>query len=259
MRNIPLHTVDATPRDVLAIATDYPAGTLLPMHQHRRAQLLYGISGLMEVETNDGAWVIPPYNAVWIPAEKPHQVRMQGVSTRSLYIEATRELRPSHACEVLMITPLLHQLLLASADVPPLYNEQGHEGALMQLILFEVQTAQTRNLFAPIPKDSWLADQCRTFLAAPSIKIGPEHWAMEKHTSVRHFTRLFKQQTGLTFQEWRQQACLMAAVTQLAAGQSVTHIALELGYETPNSFSAMFKNKMGLSPFSFQKRLHHNH
>ena len=85
MLNILLHSVDAVARDVLAIGTDYTPGTLLPTHSHRRAQFLYGMSGLMEVETDDGAWTIPPYSGVWIPASKPHSVRMQGVSTRSLY------------------------------------------------------------------------------------------------------------------------------------------------------------------------------
>ena len=63
MLNIPLHSVDAVARDVLAIGTDYTPGTLLPTHSHRRAQFLYGMSGLMEVETDDGAWTIPPYSA----------------------------------------------------------------------------------------------------------------------------------------------------------------------------------------------------
>ncbi|MFS4517751.1 AraC family transcriptional regulator, partial [Delftia tsuruhatensis] len=62
MLNIPLHSVDAVARDVLAIGTDYTPGTLLPTHSHRRAQFLYGMSGLMEVETDDGAWTIPPYS-----------------------------------------------------------------------------------------------------------------------------------------------------------------------------------------------------
>ena len=34
-------------------------------------QVLYGMSRVMEVETDDGAWAIPPYSGVWIPAGKP--------------------------------------------------------------------------------------------------------------------------------------------------------------------------------------------
>ena len=104
MRNVPLDSVDAVARPVLAIGTDYPPGTLLDTHTHRRAQVLYGMSGVMEVETDDGAWAIPPYSGVWIPAGKPHRVRMQGVSTRSLYIEPAAAPRPADHCEALVIS-----------------------------------------------------------------------------------------------------------------------------------------------------------
>ena len=155
MRNVPLDSVDAVARPVLAIGTDYPPGTLLDTHTHRRAQVLYGMSGVMEVETDDGAWAIPPYSGVWIPAGKPHRVRMQGVSTRSLYIEPAAAPRRQTTARRWLF-PLLHQLLLASADMPALYDEDGRDGALAQLLLHEVRQAQTMPLFAPIPKTASL-------------------------------------------------------------------------------------------------------
>lgn len=255
MRNILLEEVDSTPRRVVAIGTDYEQEVLLTRHKHRRAQLLYGITGLMEVETDDGAWVIPPYNAVWIPAEKPHQVRMKGVSTRSLYIEGSQAPRQSISCEVLVINPLLHQLLLASADIPAYYNEQGRDGAVIELLLYEINQAATRDLFAPIPKDKSLARICRLFLAAPSIVSTPEEWAERMHKSLRSFSRFFKQETGMTFREWRQQACLMAAISQLTAKKSVTQVAFDLGYESYSAFSTMFRARLGISPQAFQKQL----
>src|SRR5690606_34408925 len=160
MRNIPLDSVDAVARPVLAIGTDYPPGTLLDTHTHRRAQVLYGMRGVMEVETDDGAWAIPPYSGVWIPAGKPHRVRMEGVSTRSLYIEPEAARRLTKQCEVLVMTPLLHWLLLASVDLPALYDEDGRDGALVKLLPHEVSLARTMPLFAPIPRDLRLAKLC---------------------------------------------------------------------------------------------------
>jgi hypothetical protein len=185
MLNIPLHTVDAVPRDVLAIGTDYTPGTLLPTHSHRRAQFLYGMSGLMEVETDDGAWTIPPYSGVWIPASKPHSVRMQGVSTRSLYVEPAAAPRPGPHCEALVVSPLLHQLLLSCADLPALYDEQGRDSALVQLVLHEVASARSLPLFAPIPRDEKLAALCKQFLAQPSIRATPQDWAQALNKSLR--------------------------------------------------------------------------
>ncbi|RSC26095.1 MULTISPECIES: AraC family transcriptional regulator [Pseudomonas] len=248
MRNVPLCQVDATPRPVLAIATDYPPGTLLPRHVHRRAQFLYGMSGLMEVLTDDGAWVVPPYSGVWIPSGKPHQVLMRGVSTRSLYIEAVAAPRLGQACEALLVTPLLHQLLLASAELPALYDPQGRDGQLVGLILHELRSAERLPLFAPMPGEPRLALLCQAFLAAPSISTTAEAWAMHLNWSPRTFSRRFREQTGLSFGQWRQQACLMAAVTRLAAGEAVTRVALDLGYDSPSAFSSMYRRVMGEAP-----------
>ncbi|MDU2613246.1 MAG: hypothetical protein E7C76_20680, partial [Pseudomonas aeruginosa] len=51
MRNASIEQYDTTPRAVVAMGTDYPDGYLLPRHRHRRAQLLYGASGGMQVRT----------------------------------------------------------------------------------------------------------------------------------------------------------------------------------------------------------------
>ncbi|MEF9963958.1 MAG: helix-turn-helix transcriptional regulator [Comamonas sp.] len=251
MRNLPLASVDTVARPLLAIGTDYEPGTLLDTHSHRRAQVLYGMSGLMEVETDDGAWVIPPYSGVWIPAGKPHRVRMQGVSTRSLYIEPAAAPREGSHCEALVISPLLHQLLLASMAIPALYDEQGRDGALAQLLLHEVRLAPTMPLFAPIPQDARLAQQCKAFLQSPNIQAVPDDWAKQLHKSLRSFNRLFRQQTGMSFGAWRQQACLLAALPRLSAGQSVTQVALELGYDSPSAFSTMFRKRLGRVPSGF--------
>lgn len=248
MLNIPLHTVDAVARDVLAIGTDYTPGTLLPTHSHRRAQFLYGMSGLMEVESDDGAWTIPPYSGVWIPTGKPHSVRMQGVSTRSLYIEPAAAPRPGPHCEALVVTPLLHHLLLSCAGLPALYDEQGRDGALVRLVLHEVAAAKCLPLFAPIPRDERLAALCKQFLARPRIGSTPQEWAGALNKSLRTFSRFFLQQTGMGFGAWRQQACLLAAVSRLSAGASVTEVAMELGYDSPSAFSTMFRKALGRIP-----------
>ncbi|WP_104204568.1 AraC family transcriptional regulator [Billgrantia saliphila] len=259
MRNVALDSVDATPREVLAIGTDYLHGALLETHTHRRAQFLYGMTGLMEVGTDDGAWVVPPYSGVWIPAGKPHRVRMLGVSTRSLYIEPEASPRHTRHCEVLIVSPLLHQLLLASAEVPASYDESGRDGALLQLVLHELHQAATLPLFAPLPRDPQLARLCADFLRRPCIQTSPVEWARRLNKSQRTFTRFFRQQTGLSFGAWRQQACLLAALPKLSAGASITAVALELGYDSPSAFSTMFRKALGQPPSDFVGTSHPNH
>lgn len=251
MLNVPLDSVDASPCAALAIGTDYSFGTLLDTHSHRRAQFLYGMTGLMEVGTEEGAWVVPPYTGVWIPAGKPHRVRMNGVSARSVYVLPESAPRSSPGCEVLVVSPLLHALLLASSDVPAHYAADSREGALMQLILFELNRAPTLPLFAPMPRDPALAKLCAALLAHPDIRASADDWARQLHCSPRTFARLFQQQTGMPFGAWRQQACLLAALSRLSAGTPVTEVALDLGYDSPSAFSTMFRKALGVPPSSF--------
>lgn len=253
MRNIPLSEVDHVSRPVLAVGTDYLQETLLLPHTHRRAQFLYGIRGLMEVETDDGAWVIPPYSGVWIPAGKRHQVLMRGVSTRSLYIEKSVPVRDIGQCEALIVSPLLHQLLLASEEIPALYDQQGRDGAILRLTLEELRLAPALPLFAPLPPDARLAKLCREFLKAPDITRRAEVWAEKLNCSPRTFSRLFRNQTGMSFGKWRQQASIMAAVTRLSSGQSVTGVALGLGYDSPGAFSSMYRRQMGCAPAAHKR------
>jgi AraC-like DNA-binding protein len=64
----------------------------------------------------------------------------------------------------------------------------------------------------------------------------------------RAFTRTFRRETGMSFGAWRQQACLLVALPRLAAGEPVTSIALDVGYESVAAFSTMFKRLLGISP-----------
>lgn len=70
---------------------------------------------------------------------------------------------------------------------------------------------------------------------------------------MRTLVRLFPTQTGMTFREWRQQCRLLRALELLAAGDSVTRVALKLGYEDSSSFIAMFKRSLGTTPTRYFK------
>ena len=58
--------------------------------------------------------------------------------------------------------------------------------------------------------------------------------------------RLFLRHTGMTFGRWRQR--LLAAMERLARGERVLDVALDLGYESPSAFAAMFRKALGEPP-----------
>ena len=245
--------LENTPRPVLAVGKDYPADYELDRHQHRRGQLLYAAHGVVAVSTPDGAWVAPPERAVWIPGGTPHAVRMVGtVSTRSVLIETGLCPSLGHACRVLGVSALLRGLLVAAADMPVEYDLNGRDGMVMNLLLAELERAPVIPIAVPFPTSLTLARKCHAFLASPTPHDTIASWSAELGVGRRSFTRAFRRETGMSFAEWRQQACLLIALPRLAAGEAVTSIAVDLGYDSPAAFATMFKRRLGISPSHYQ-------
>lgn len=236
-------------RPLVALGNEYRDGHRVDPHQHRRAQLLYGFSGVVLATTPDGTLVMPPERGMWIPAGVTHSVRMLGdVSMRSVYIKPHAiETMPDH-CQVVEISPLLRALIAEAVDIPVEYDPNDRSGAVMALLLHELARLKPLPLSLPLPRNPVLSQKCQDFLLHPTAHDTIDSWANRLSMSRRAFTRMFRLETGLSFVEWRQQACLHAALPRLVAGTPVTTIALDLGYKNPAAFTSMFKRAFGYAP-----------
>nr|WP_268828294.1 helix-turn-helix domain-containing protein [Lysobacter gummosus] len=56
--------------------------------------------------------------------------------------------------------------------------------------------------------------------------------------------------------QWRQRTRLMRALERLAAGEAVTAVTLDLGYDSVSAFIAMFRRHLGATPTQYLKSLH---
>lgn len=251
MRNTRIDRYEDTPRDVIASGNEYPSHFVLPSHSHRRCQLLYAATGVITVITSAGSWVIPPRRALWIPSGVAHEVHMSGpVSTRSAYVrrEAAEASGLSAHCQVIAVSPLLHELLMEAVDLPAEYELEGRDGHVMTLLLDEIRRMPELALSTPLPHERRLASLCRQLIESPSLEVSIDSMASRAGMSRRNFTRLFRAQTGMSFINWRQQACLLAALTRLGSGETITQVAIDLGYGNPSAFTAAFRRVLGAPP-----------
>ncbi|WP_245818082.1 AraC family transcriptional regulator [Granulicella rosea] len=236
-------------RPVLALGGTYPPLHHVRPHSHRRSQLFCPLTGIATASTSQGAWAVPAMRGLWIPAGVRHELRMQGVvEMQSLYFEPSVTANMPSRCRVVAISPLMRNLIHEAVALPVRYAREGRSGALMQLIQFEIARLPELPLSLPFPTDKALARLCRRFLLHPTAADNIDDWATALHASRRTFTRLFRRETGLSFVAWRQQACILKALPLLASGASVTHTALELGYENPAAFTTLFKRVLGAPP-----------
>lgn len=250
--NLHIDTVDHLPRAVIAIGSDYQDGHLVAPHRHRRGQLISGASGVVVLSTLEGAWVMPPQRGMWIPPGTEHHVRMVGaVKMQSLYVEpdAAPDM-PAH-CQVVGISPFMRSLITEAVNLAPDYELEGRAGALMQLIQYEMRRLPALPLALHFPAHGPLSELCRQFVHEPNIHETIDLWAEALGVSRRSFTRLFRRETGMSFVAWRQQACLLCAMPRLVAGEPVTTVAIDLGYENPAAFTLMFRRAFGGPPLAY--------
>jgi len=140
----------------------------------------------------------------------------------------------------------LRQLLLKAPQLTVPFS--AHDQLIFDLIHCELAQAEIIPLHLPLPQHVGLLAICQTFLAAPNIHISPTSIAEQLHMSERHFSRLFKQEVGLSFSLWRQQACVLLSLERLMKHQPIHQIAYDLGFKNPAAFSTMFQRIMGISP-----------
>jgi len=218
-------------------------------HAHRRSQLLVSVRGLITCEVENGLWLVPSHNALWIPPGIDHSVRCTGeVEIYLVFMdEAVISALPGQCC-TLRISPLLRELVRAVSQLPPLYDEAGPPAPLIQTMLNELAVAPVEQLYLPVPADQRLRKVAEAWTAEPADRTKLGGWASRIGMSERSLSRLVLEQTGMSFIRWRQQFQIMLALERLTRGVSVQTIAFDLGYETPSAFIAMFRKILGASP-----------
>lgn len=244
-----LDRLEALPRPIVAFARGLEAGQGIARHRHRRAQLVYAQSGVITVTADAGIWVIPPQRAVWMPAGMAHSIRAGGpVAMRSVYVDAAAASGLPSECRVVNVSPLLRELILRAFELPALYDEDGPDGRLMAVILDQLEHLPVARLHLPLPSDGRIKRITRALQEYPADGRSLAQWARMAGASSRTISRLFLKDTGMTFGAWRRQARLLKALEALGSGEPVTTVALDLGYESPSAFIAMFRRAFGMPP-----------
>ena len=83
---------------------------------------------------------------------------------------------------------------------------------------------------------------------------GIEQLAEQSRVSFAHFTRCFREETGVSPMQYLQEARIRKAMTLLLnTGKSVEEIAAETGFSSGNYFGKVFRHHMGISPSAYRK------
>jgi AraC-like DNA-binding protein len=239
---------DAVPRDAFVLDARYEA-VEGRWHAHRKAQLVHAAEGVLTITTQAGRWVTPPQRAVWVPPRMAHSVASRRpFRLLTLYVEPGMSMLPD-ACRVVAVDRLTGELLAAAAGFGADYPSEGPAARLLRVVLDRLPELTVAPLLhLPEPVSPALQRIARGLADDPADARTLDAWAAGVALTKRTVARRFLAETGMSFGRWRQQFRLLLAVERLGAGESVTSVAFEVGYDDVSSFIAAFKAAMGTTP-----------
>jgi len=241
-------------RPIVGLKDEYPAGWVDPPHTHDRTQLLYACSGVMSAITSRCIYAVPPQRCLWIDAGISHEVACRSnVSVRTLYIDPKLHGDKAVGCRLLDVSPFLQALILEVVEFDTGKPMDERERLITELLLHEIWHMPDAPWKVAMPQDRRLRHACQLITENPDSQADLDELAQVACMSRRAFTRLFRQETGTSFGDWRRQMRLAEALSLLESGESVTRTAYEVGYSSPSAFSAAFHRVFGISPSQYQE------
>jgi AraC-like DNA-binding protein len=91
----------------------------------------------------------------------------------------------------------------------------------------------------------------------PSDNRSLNDWARGIGFSERSLSRHFRNETNMSFVEWRTIARMKRALEQMAEGWLVTDTSIAVGYDSVSSFIAEFRRTFGATPAHYRRRSGH--
>jgi AraC-like DNA-binding protein len=180
-------------------------------------QLVYAVRGVLTVHTPDGAWVVPPHRAAWVPAGIRHRLALSGpVTLRTLYFAGPTALPAD--CRVLDVPPLVRELILHAVREAPLWRTDPAHRRLIGFLADRLVTLPDVPLQLPAPRDPRAAAAATALQNEPADASPVADLARRVGTSRRSLERAFLADTGMTVGQWRRRLRMLEALRLLAGG-----------------------------------------
>ncbi|OZM79998.1 AraC family transcriptional regulator [Pseudonocardia sp. MH-G8] len=222
------------------------SGDWIAAHSHSHHQLAWTRRGVLSVRVAEAYWVLPPTRALWLPAGVVHATgATRDAVLCSLYLAPERCALDWREPTAVGVDGMLVELIgyLARTDLAD--DARMRAETMVPDLLHPLPT---RPINVPQPTDERVRMVSRALLADPADPRSLEAHARAVGVSRRTLTRLFVRDTGMSFDHWRTQVRLRAALPLLAEGQPVSRVAHSVGYSTASAFLVAFRRTVGTTP-----------
>ncbi|OBK09996.1 AraC family transcriptional regulator [Mycobacterium asiaticum] len=226
-------------------------------HAHDLHQLEYVVQGVLEVETDAGAYVLSERQAAWIPAGLGHvstidtRVRSVSIFLHPVHLTPTRP-----TAGIVVVSPLIRQMIIYACRWPidrassdPVADAYFR---CLAALLAELLEAQSPISLPTTTHPQLAAALKRTRNALADITF--DEAADAAGMSPRSLRRLCHRELRMTWREYTQQARLMRAAALLADPElSVLQVATRVGFDSASSFTRAFRTAWGYPPSAYRR------
>lgn len=226
-------------------------------HHHDLHQVEYALSGVAEVETKTGHYLLPPQQAMWIPAGLEHTTTLCGVRSVSVFFEPDMVTASGERARVLAAAPVIREMITYGLRWPitrPVSDERADAFFTVLADLLVEWLDQEAPLWLPTSDDPLVAEvmeHTRTNLRDASEQSVCRTVGISERTLRRRFAAT----AGLTWRTYLCQARLLRASALLAdPAMSVLDVSVAVGFDSPSAFTRAFRNHTGESPSAYRRR-----
>ncbi|MFD7158318.1 AraC family transcriptional regulator [Kribbella sp. NPDC059898] len=227
-------------------AHQWTSGGISPVHAHDEGHLVYAARGVLSVHTDYGTSIVPANRVAWTPGGTTHHHRAHGeTDMRIVFLPLALSRRLQDRPAVFLASGLAREVLLALTSR---HLEPQARARLQRVLVDELHEATEQPLQLPEPRDDRLRAIARLLHDNPADNTPLTELGRQAGAGARTLSRLFRNELGMTYYEWRTQLRIYHALVLLAAGHETTYVAHACGWANPSGFIAAFAQIIGTTP-----------
>lgn len=232
----------------------WPSGGTSAGQSHAWGHLVYAASGVLAVHAERGTSIVPANRVAWTPAGFTHYHRAHGdTDMRIVFLPPSLARLIADHPAVFLASGLAREVLLALTsprnydDSAPDYSRSARSG-LLRVLIEELREVHEQPLHLPEPQDDRLQAIARMLYKDPADNASLAELGKTIGASTRTLSRLFRDELGMTFYEWRTHLRIYHALVLLADGHDATQTAYACGWANPSTFITAFTSVIGTTP-----------
>jgi AraC-like DNA-binding protein/mannose-6-phosphate isomerase-like protein (cupin superfamily) len=227
-------------------------------HSHDHHQLEYAFEGVVQVETETARYLLPPQQAVWIPAGVHHSSTLTHVKAVSVFFDPSMGMPAGDRVRVLAAAPVIREMILYARKWPVgRVSSDSMADTFFEALGYLVVDWLDHETPLCLPT-------ARDPLVAAAMEYTAEHLASVTLTDVcnavgaseRTLRRCFVSVTGMSWRQYLQESRLLKAMALLAGNDdNLITIAMAVGFESASAFTRAFGRYTGESPHAYRQRI----